>query len=147
MIASVAVLVVVDDRTRTESLRGRDVALVRAPYALNLGWIVVAFLLNTAQFLHAVARYDGAPLTPIGFAVLLAIVGGVAGLWLVARRENPFAALAVAWGLAAIAAYQDDVRSLATVAGVLAAAVAALAIWQLVDHGRHHILPRRWRLT
>jgi hypothetical protein len=144
MIASVVVLVALDLRIRAEGLRGRDIALVRAPYGINLGWIIAAFLLDTAQFLHAVASYDGAPLSPVGFAILLTLVAGALGLYLVLGRQNPFAGLAIAWALAGVAAYHDELRTLTLSAAVLAIAIGALAVWQLADRG-HHGLPRPWR--
>ena len=128
MVALAVTLFVMDRRIRASDPRGWDFWLVRFPYALNLGWICVAFVLNTAQFLHVKVGYDGAPLSPLAFAHVLVGVAAVLGVVLAVRRENPVAGLAVAWGLVGVATYEHDHQSLGRMAETLAVGVAVLAL-------------------
>lgn len=97
--------------------------LVRAPFGLNLGWICVATVLNVAQTLHHFG-WNGAPLSPLFWSMLVVIVAGVIGIAVVWRNDQRWTGAAVAWGLLGVASEQrDDVDALALCALVVAVVV------------------------
>lgn len=99
--------------------------LVRAPFGLNLGWICVATVLNVAQTLHHFG-YNGAPLTPLLWSMLVVVVAGVIGIAVVLRDQQRWTGVAVAWGLMGVFSNQRGVvDALAACALVVAVVVVA----------------------
>ena len=124
----VVVLAVIDSKMSGDALRGRDYLLVRLPFALNFGWVSVASTLATAQYLGASLDYaPSLAMTVVASELVIAAATVVAVMFIVVRRNHAYA-LAVAWGLAGIAAYRhDSVPSLAAVAAGGAALLVVLA--------------------
>ncbi len=135
MLVILTSLIFVELRLGNMVRRGREFWLIRLPFAVNLGWISVATILNSAQFFKALG-WNGAPLTPLMWSIIL--VGVATALSLVMgffRRNLAFAAI-ISWGLMAIATYRlEDAPSLAMAAfagaGMAAALVVAAAIAML----------------
>lgn len=112
--------------------------LVQAPFSLYLGWITVAFIVNTAQFLASLG-WEGGPLAPRTWAIIMMTVAtGIAALFDVLRREW-IVALVVAWALAGIGArYQDQPVLISTAWGLATANVAlvvVMGVWRRVRAG------------
>ncbi len=102
--ALIAVEVLLRDSARSD----KALWFVRVPFGLLLGWISAATMINTAQWLTTTLRWNGAPLTPLSWSLVLVfsalVLGFVMGL---ARRNLSFVA-ALAWALAGIAAKTSD---------------------------------------
>ena len=93
--------------------------LVQAPFSLYLGWITVAFIVNTAQYLE-VRGWDGAPLSPVVWTVIMMAVATLIGALFDLLRREWIVPLVIAWALAGIAARHPDHPVVAPVAWALA---------------------------
>jgi len=131
-----------------------EYALLRAPFALHLGWILCASAVNT----NVLADYERAlPGTLLGMAVtsLAAILAVVTAFTLATKRAEPVVGLVAAWACTAVASELGDpaklldparwnyyewnattiegIRTAATavaaIAGVMAAVAAARLAW------------------
>jgi hypothetical protein len=138
MIALLAVLGAIEISMRDDARSKRDYWLVRFTYSLNFGWISVATILNTTQWLAVEIGYDAQPLGPVGWSVLLIGAACAIGVAMIVLRNNIPFALATAWGLFAIAAYRWEVEALSVPA--LAGAIALIAISVFT-----YFFPRRGR--
>lgn len=128
MVALLVNLIAIELRMRDDAERGTDFWLVRAPYALNLGWISVATILNTSQFLYASVGWDGAPLGWRfwgGFVMVTALMLGVAMLVL---RKNRIFPMVVAWSQLAIAMDVRERSQPLMVLGITAAIALVLIV-------------------
>lgn len=143
MLSLLVNLIVIELRMKNDGQRGSDFWLVRAPYSLNLGWISVATILNTAQFLYASVGWDGAQLGWRfwgGFVMIAALVLGVAMLVL---RKNRIFPLVIAWSQLAIALDVHERSRPLMVLGVTAAialvlmVAASYAMWRPLKHAHH----------
>lgn len=124
MLALLVVLAAIDRGLGDEAQRGRDYVLARLPFAINFGWVCVASLLATAQYLGTALDYAPTPLTTVvGSHLVIAGVTGVAALFILARHNHAFG-LTVAWGLFGIAAYRASTSP--TLAAVAAGSAALL---------------------
>lgn len=128
MLALLVVLGAIDRCLGDDARRGRDFVLVRLPFAINFGWVSVAALLATAQYLSTSLDHAPTPRTElVGSLLVIAAVSGVAALLVLARQNHAFA-LTVAWGLLGIAAYRHGTSpSLAAVAAGSAALLCTLS--------------------
>lgn len=97
----------------------------RIPFSIYFGWITVATILNLTIALLFV-KFDGAGVSPFVWAVILIIAAAAIALTIAARFGNAAFALAVAWGLAAIAVKQQSNNSNVMIAAAVAALVAAV---------------------
>lgn len=93
--------------------------LVQAPFSLYLGWITVAFIVNTAQYLSYLG-WQGGPLDPVAWAVVMMTVAAVIGALFDILRGEWIVPLVVAWALAGIWARHPDRPVVATTAWALA---------------------------
>jgi len=98
LLASLAGMALSVDRV---SMTSDEYWLLRAPFAVHLGWILCASAVNVNVMADAA---KAAPATLLGMAVLtFAAVLLVAALFaLLVRRPEPFVGLVAAWALAAI---------------------------------------------
>jgi len=142
------------DRTLL-SLSFQEYALLRAPFALHLGWILCASAVNT----NVLADYERAsPGTLLGVAVtsLAAILAVVTAFTLATKSAEPVVGLVAAWALTAVASELGDpvllldpavrwnyypwgattlegiriaASAVAAAAGVMAAVAAARLVW------------------
>lgn len=109
----------------------KDVLLVRAPFNLYFGWVTVAAIVNTSILLvylgaeaeSSFGSYSGAAL------ILIAAVIGV----FVRFRLNAFSyAMAIAWGLTAIAVKQSGDTPVVVAAAIAVIVLLFAALWGLV---------------
>jgi hypothetical protein len=109
---------------RRHGLERPDRWLVRAPFAINLGWVSVALFLATASLLEGVVRYQGQPVGPVvwGVAAVAALSGLAMAMLLL--RENAFFGAVSVWALVAIAIGSRGAAPIVAAAVVGAAAVA-----------------------
>merc|ERR1712061_238334 len=91
----------------TVHLSVTEYALFRAPFALHLGWIICASLLNINVMADA---SKAAPPTALGFAItsVALLLAVVTAFTLALRRPEPLVGAVAAWALAAIAAELED---------------------------------------
>jgi translocator protein len=101
---------------------------VRAPISLYFGWVTVATFVNIAVAATA-ARWDGSPLRPEAWAIILLAVATLAACRIVYQRGDTLFALAAIWGLFAIGVQQIAVPlvvwSAYTAAGIVLVAMLA----------------------
>jgi len=101
MLATLASLIVLAIKLGSPADR-KDYWFVYIPYHLNVGWISVATMANTSQFLRYQVGWEGAPLTPNAWAGILIVIAAALGLvMLVKKRDYAFASV-IAWALIAI---------------------------------------------
>jgi hypothetical protein len=122
---------------------GRDYWLVYAPININLGWLSVASIINTAQVLQYVVGWNGAPFGLQFWAAAMIVVAAALGLVMVLRLGNlPFGAVIV-WALAGIALRSADASLVLIVSIATAAAVALALLIGLVRRDRSAVLGGR----
>jgi hypothetical protein len=93
--------------------------LVQAPFCLYLGWIAVALIVNTAQYLSYLG-WDGRPLGPVVWAVIMMVAAtAVAALFNLLRGEW-IISLVVTWALVGVGARYADLPVLAGATWTLA---------------------------
>jgi hypothetical protein len=108
--------------------------LVRVPYRLNLAWISVASILATASFLRNDLGWDGAPVGPVFWGVVMVVVSAALGVAMLAlRRAVPFA-LVVGWALVAIAVGSARTPAIAHAATAMTTALAVALVASIVRH-------------
>lgn len=83
------------------------IAFIWWPLSLYLGWIILATVSNIAAFLVSVG-WDGSPLTPQAWTVLMIIVSTGVYVLLTFKRFMREASAVGIWGLVAIAVEQWD---------------------------------------
>ncbi|MDQ3037389.1 MAG: hypothetical protein M3Y87_33650 [Myxococcota bacterium] len=111
---------------RRHGLRPRDRWLVRAPFAINLGWVSVALALSTASLLEGVVGWSGAPLGAVGWSVIVVLALAALALLMLALRGNAFFGGAAVWALIAIAIGSDAQPIVIT--AVVAAIVVGIGV-------------------
>ena len=110
--------------------------LVYLPFSIYLGWISVATIANAAVVLLDLG-WDGAPLSPATWTLLLLAVATGLGVWFLYRRGDLAYVAVLVWAFAGIWARQGGITGPvgdATVAqGALVAAgvLAVLAVWRV----------------
>lgn len=141
MLAVLATLIAIETRRGDASRGGRELLLVRVPYALNLGWISVATILETSQVLEHVARWDGGPLTPESWGVVMVALATGLAVTMITRGPNMGFGVAVAWGLAGVFDYERAAAKMISGAALLGLiAIAVLLVVEIV------MLARRGRV-
>lgn len=133
MLVILGSLIAVEIKLGNSARTGRELLLVRLPFALNLGWVSVATILNSAQFLNTTLGWGGGPLSPLMWSLLVTTVAIILGLSMAIFRRNLAYAAAVAWGLAGIAAEKrDDVPSLSSLAAVGTVVLVGLVVAEAI---------------
>lgn len=129
MLVLLAALIILMFRFKMETWDApvRILALVWWPWAIYLGWIIVATVANIAALLTFLG-WDGSPLTPQVWTVILIAVATVVYLFLILTRNLRESALVGVWALIAIAFRQHDKNLEIAVAASLAALVIFIAI-------------------
>lgn len=97
---------------------------LRVPILVYLGWICVATIANVTAFL-VTAGWDGFGLSPSSWTVAMIAAGALVGLLLVLRRGAVSSALVVVWAYAGIVLKRAATDPEATMAIIVAAALAA----------------------
>ncbi len=127
MLGLLGTLIAVEAQLKDDARRGSRLWLIRLPYAVNLGWISVATLLNTMQWL----AWQGVTVNAWWSSGVLALVAIAAGL-VVVWRKNPAFGAVLAWGFFGIAHYRiDSAAGLSTVAMVGGAVLVFLVALEL----------------
>ena len=105
------------------------IAFVWWPICLYAGWITVATMVNIALYLKTLG-WDGSPLTPDGWVVVLVLVTTEINAYLIfSRNMREFAAVGI-WALVAIGVrHQTDLSYIAYTAWGCAALLSVLALW------------------
>lgn len=113
----------------------RERWLVNIPFSIYLGWITVATIANATVVLYN-AAWDGFGIAAQVWAVVMLVIGAVVtGLVIISRRDIAYTAVIV-WAFAGIVVKQAAETSVATTAGVMAAAVVVVLVIKLVlDRG------------
>ncbi|CAA9244320.1 MAG: hypothetical protein AVDCRST_MAG77-1702 [uncultured Chloroflexi bacterium] len=121
--------------------------LVYLPFSVYLGWISVATIANAGVFLLDLG-WNGAPLSPAAWTLMLLAVSSALGAWLLLRRGDLAYLAVLVWAFIGIWAKQSGVSGTSAASGTpgvpsvaygaLAAAgvLAALAVWRAVDGRR-----------
>ncbi|MGV3623659.1 MAG: hypothetical protein ACO1OB_22760 [Archangium sp.] len=123
----IAIEVLLGDAARS----GKALWLVRVPFGVMLGWVSAAAILNTAQWLHTVVQWSGAPLTPLSWSLILVAVALALGMVMgLARRNLSFVAV-MSWALLGIATYVQP-QPLVIAAAVGAGTLAVLFVGELI---------------
>ena len=115
---------------RTPSPGWLEALVVDGTLGLYLGWVTVATVANIAAAL-ADSRFDGGPLSPEVWAVVLCVAVAVIGSLLALRLGGRLApTLAIAWGLAWIAVGRSagEPESQVTAVAAIAAAVVVVLV-------------------
>jgi hypothetical protein len=101
------------------------------PFSIYTAWVTVATVANASSFLVQVG-YDGSPLTPAIWTVLLLIVATGIGLLFLSRWRDVAYVGVLVWAFAGIAVNQSEVALVSWTAAGLAALLAVLAIVALI---------------
>ncbi len=111
----------------------RDWWLIHFPFSLYLGWISVATIANTTFMLYD-AKWNGFGLSAETWCVIMLVIGAILAGIMVIRRGDVTFALVVAWAFAGILSRFSPTgpAAVTTVAGILAAVCAILAVGYLV---------------
>jgi len=99
ILGSLAGMAIQADRA---ALSLQDYAVLRAPFALHLGWILCASVVN-ANVLADSGRASPGTLLGVAVASLAAILAVVTAFSFAARNAEPLVGLVAAWALAAVA--------------------------------------------
>ena len=99
----------------------------RATFSVYLGWISVATVANVSILLIHLG-WDGWPLSPETWAVLLVAVAGVLAWLMVLRRGDALYPLVIAWAAWGIANKQADAATVVLAAQLVTAAALAASL-------------------
>jgi hypothetical protein len=103
--------------------------LVYLPFSVYLGWISVATIANTSIFLLDLG-WDGSPLSPAIWGLLL--LGATTGLgaWMVLRRGDLAYAAVLVWAFVGIAIKQEGIPFVPPGAWAGVGVLLALVVWR-----------------
>lgn len=104
----------------------RIIAFVWWPWAIYLGWIVVATVANVAALLTSLG-WDGSPLSPQVWTMVVIAVAVIIYLVLIQTRNLRESAMVGIWALIAIAIRQGSTNLEITIAASIAAAILLFA--------------------
>jgi hypothetical protein len=97
------------------------------PFSIYTAWVTVATVANVSGFLVQVG-YDGSPLTPAIWTVVLLLVATGIGLLFLSRWRDVAYVGVLVWAFIGIAVNQSDVTLVSWTAAGLAGLLAALAV-------------------
>jgi hypothetical protein len=111
-----------------ERAAGVERWVVHLPFSVYLGWISVATIANASAVLYDLG-WNGQPLAPEWWAVIMIGVGVVLTLLMLFRRSDIAFALVIIWAYTGIVVRQADMPPVAigAAAGALVVAVFAIA--------------------
>lgn len=115
---------------------GEALAPWRVPFALLLGWMLVATIINLQVALWRAGSV--LPIEPVWVIAMLALVSGVA--LLIGRRDrDPIVPLVVSWAVVAIAAADRELAPLVSWAASIAGAITTVGALSVLPPmgGRH----------
>jgi translocator protein len=111
----------IEKRTLSETL------LVTAPFGIYLGWATVAVVANVSQALYNLG-WNGAPLTPPIWTVIMLGVASILGVLMVFLRHEIAYPLVLVWAFIGIWVKHSGTPLVATTALVLAIALFVLTL-------------------
>jgi hypothetical protein len=103
--------------------------LVYLPFSVYLGWISVATIANASIFLLDLG-WDGRPLSPPIWGLLLLAVATGLGAWMVLRRGDLAYVTVLVWAFVGIAVKQEDVAFVPPGAWASVGVLLALVLWR-----------------
>lgn len=109
--------------------------VVDFPFSLYLGWISVATIANGSVFLYDLG-WNGEPLGPVFWTVLVLVVGAILGGLMILRRNDWVYPLVLAWAFAGIVVKQADTFAVALTAGLAALAVVVVLVLSQIPGSR-----------
>lgn len=126
MLAILASLMVIWLRLKSSrSLVSRaELWTTHLPFSLYLGWITVATVANAAILLMS-WQWDGGPLSPVAWTLLMLAVAAALGLLFVLRERDYTCTGVLVWALAGIAVKQEVATVVWTAAALALLLVAA----------------------
>lgn len=105
-----------------------DTVWINMPVSIYLGWISIATIANAAVLLTKIG-YDGYPLTPVIWTVVLIGAAFILAVFLLFSRKDIYFSLVAAWAFAGIALKRWDNGSFSPdVVGYAATAAAVLLL-------------------
>lgn len=108
----------------------RIIAFVWWPFAIYLGWIVVATITNVAAFLVSVG-WSGEPLSSEIWTIIMLIVAAIVYLVLIFKRNLRESAIVGIWAFYGIADKNyNEYPSIAIVAGIMAVILLAISLYK-----------------
>lgn len=116
-------------------LRGRSYWLVRAPWAVYLGWITVATIANIAQTLFSLG-FTGFGIDPALIAAVVLLVGLAIAATFVLRFGDAAYGWVIVWAYAGIVVKESATQLVAGVAAMGAVVVAALVVRAMATRRR-----------
>jgi benzodiazapine receptor len=117
-------LIVIYRRLAQLAISGAGNWLVKWPFSLYLGWITVATVANVSAVLVWLG-WDGGPLSPVTWTVVLAVVAAALALVMAYRHHDVVYAGVIVWALAGIAVKQSGMPVIVAACALCIAAVAA----------------------
>ena len=99
---------------------------VHLPFSIYLGWISVATVANVSTVLYA-SGWNGGPLSPELWTVIMVIVAALLGLAMIALRNDVGFPLVIVWALVGIAVARSAIQLIMLTSA--ASAVVVLLAW------------------
>ncbi len=118
-----------------DGLRARSYWLVRAPWAVYLGWITVATIANIAQTLSSLG-FNGFGIDPPLLAAAVLLVGLAIAVTFVRRFGDAAYGWVIVWAYAGIVVKEQATPLVAGVAGLGAFVVAVLVVLAMAGRRR-----------
>ncbi|MFY0652278.1 MAG: tryptophan-rich sensory protein [Cyclobacteriaceae bacterium] len=107
--------------------------LVRVPFRIYLGWICVATIANFAVYFKYL-NWSGFGLAETSWAILLVVIAGALGIWLIIKKSFVLCSITICWGLFGIFmnqyAAQSELSTYAVICLLAIAAVSITAVWK-----------------
>jgi hypothetical protein len=131
MLALLVSLSMIARRIRQSSQVTRaDRLFVYLPFSVYLGWISVATIANVAILLLSLG-WDGSPLSPVVWTVIMLAVATGLGLWMLARRRDWAFAAVLVWAFVGIAVKQGEAPAVPQAALIAAGLLVPVVLWRL----------------
>lgn len=108
----------------------KTIVLLWWPFSIYFGWVTVAVVANISLSLTKL-RWDGSPLTPVVWAILVLLIVGAIFIFLIWNRNMREAAITGVWGIIAIAVNNFDNHEMVS---YIAIAVSILIVANTAVH-------------
>jgi len=105
--------------------------LVATPFSIYLGWGTVATVANAAQVLYN-AGWNGGPLAPAVWTVIMLVVASVLGVLMIFTRKEVAYPLVLVWAFIGIYVKHSGTPLLSLTALILAILLTVLTLYRLI---------------